>query len=847
MLNYIIGLSVFHQGHDQIGAFDAVLSPNSQPFSPDPPSVRKHVIKYHTLNAALAALLSTSPLPAVPATTQPAQNLPFTESAAAYHWDNVVIGGGGWMVALAVHPKIPDLLWLGSDVSGPWKREPGRDRWRAQAWNQWTPRNLSGIGGLALDPRDGNTVYVERGDPSSTGKKGLFVTRDGGQTWSLALNKYSLSNSGQARKWGPSIAVDPNNPDVVYWGTFRDGVWRSLDAGKTWQQVMSPPVLLEGQKPGVLDPGVRCVAIDRTRKIEGRSAIVYASLSGKALPAKPPADRPAERLLPDAVRGIYQSTDGGNTFRQLTAFNALPRNPKAIRHLDCGTDGVLFVSHEAGLARLDRNGWKDVTPPSATAFDQGGLAVNPTHPKEVLFIGRTKPQGQGKYYHQSIFRSRDGGETWNWVSNDDNQIGVGAPLPWNKKMPVPASGSGLAFDPLHSGRVYLLDAFMVYQTDDIWAEKPVFDALWKGVDNTVVLTLCTPPASPDGTAPVLLSGVSDIRGFRHADIHQPPSGYVEASTGTSYDWTTYVTGYDYCERNPAVIMCAKHDEKMGPGKVLRSTDGGQTWQKMTDPIGRNYGGAKIAVSATWAGSTDTLKAVLVPGNGQLPRYTRDGGKTWAVCKAADGAELKPFSYIPHAYSFSQYVAADRVDGDTFYLYRFSGTFWVSRDGGATWKEKDFKKVHADIWDSKSPPTIQAAPGRAGEVWAAMSGFGIRRSRDFGETWEALPGIVQINHNETKDSDNGRPCLVTFGAPAPGKPANEPTVFVFAKLPGEETHSLLRSSDITAEKLSDMTWERVQKWEFGGILPNMMQGSRQKFGQIFMSGADHGIIYGEPPK
>jgi hypothetical protein len=45
----------------------------------------------------------------------------------------------------------------------------------------------------------------------------------------------------------------------------------------------------------------------------------------------------------------------------------------------------------------------------------------------------------------------------------------------------------------------------------------------------------------------------------------------------------------------------------------------------------------------------------------------------------------------------------------------------------------------------------------------------------------------------------------------------------------------------------MKWQRVQKWEFGGILPNMMQGSRQNFGQIFMSGAEHGIIYGEPQR
>ena len=105
-------------------------------------------------------------------------------------------------------------------------------------------------------------------------------------------------------------------------------------------------------------------------------------------------------------------------------------------------------------------------------------------------------------------------------------------------------------------------------------------------------------------------------------------------------------------------------------------------------------------------------------------------------------------------------------------------------------------------------------------------------------------IVSSDQHNEGARDDGRPCLVTFGAPALGKPANEPTVFIFARLPGEESHSLLRSGDIAAAKISDMKWERVEKWEFGGMLPNFMQGSRQKFGQIFMSGANHGVIYGE---
>jgi hypothetical protein len=345
----------------------------------------------------------------------------------------------------------------------------------------------------------------------------------------------------------------------------------------------------------------------------------------------------------------------------------------------------------------------------------------------------------------------------------------------------------------------------------------------------------------------LLSGLADVRGFRHADIHQAPPRIVEPTVSTEYDWCTYVTGYDYCEGNPAVIMCAKAGDNRKTGKVMLSEDGGQTWRLTTYPIPKvNAGGSKIAVSATWNGSVDTLKAVFAPGAKQTPRYTHDGGKTWKVCKTAAGTDLPHVSVLDHPFSFAQFVAADRVDGNTFYLYNpWSGTFWVSRDGGATWNEKNFSGQKVPDYDSFSPFSIQAAPGRAGEVWAAMSGFGIKRTRDFGDSWETLQGVVKIGDNQANDPANGRPCMVSFGAPAPGRPASEPTLYVFVKLAGDETHSLLRSADIAMEKLGDFTWERVQKWDFGGIRPNLLQGSRQKYGQVFMSASEHGVIYGEP--
>ena len=121
---------------------------------------------------------------------------------------------------------------------------------------------------------------------------------------------------------------------------------------------MAPPALPARQKPETLDPGVRCLAIDPSSEIEGRSAIVYAGLTcGLPEPAPP--------------RGLYRSTDGGDSFQRVPEFDALPGSPKQTRFMHCGTDGTLFVNHELGLARLDKGGLKSITPPTAAYFDEG--------------------------------------------------------------------------------------------------------------------------------------------------------------------------------------------------------------------------------------------------------------------------------------------------------------------------------------------------------------------------------------------------------------------------------------------------------------------------------------------
>jgi photosystem II stability/assembly factor-like uncharacterized protein len=257
--------------------------------------------------------------------------------------------------------------------------------------------------------------------------------------------------------------------------------------------------------------------------------------------------------------------------------------------------------------------------------------------------------------------------------------------------------------------------------------------------------------------------------------------------------------------------------------VLRSEDGGQNWKQVTDPLpGKNHGGAKIAISAT-----DPNRAVMLFGANNGLRFTSDGGQTWQMCRVAGTNQPMP-GFHPHdfAYNFARFIAADKVDGNTFYAYRKEGgVLWTSRDGGATWSPAcDLPDVepHDDI----SPLNVVAVPGRAGEVWVALAGHGIYRSTDFGQNFTRVPQFR-----------GSRPNLVSFGKPTPGRPDSESTIYVLGQAEGDAEIGFYRSTDM------GRTWQVIDRKLHGGNLGSTLSADRQNFGRIYVGSA--GIYFLQP--
>ena len=333
---------------------------------------------------AASAAPSPSASPTAPP-TPPYNRLAFREVGPAV--------AGGRVTSVAGVANDPKLYYLGSAGGGVWKTVNGGATWTPL----FDKQSVSSIGAVAIDPRNHNVVWVGTGETNPRNDvswgDGVYKSIDGGKTWT---NVGLTSTRAIA-----SIVIDPRNPDTVIVGALGDvfadsperGVYRTTDGGKTWTKT-----LYVGPQSGVSELVATPTAPD----------VLYAGIWQFQR-------KPWTFTSGGDADGIWKSTDDGTTWTRLTG-HGLPTgltgriglavaqsNPSRVYALIESKDGILWRSDDAGASwqLMTKNTLVDQRP-----FYFSHLRVDPTDANHVYGVS------------EELSESKDGGKTFKSIAKD---------------------------------------------------------------------------------------------------------------------------------------------------------------------------------------------------------------------------------------------------------------------------------------------------------------------------------------------------------------------------------------------------------------------------------------------
>jgi photosystem II stability/assembly factor-like uncharacterized protein len=263
--------------------------------------------------------------------------------------------------ALAVHPTIPRLLYLGSE-QGLFQSEDGADNWKRVD----SPLNGLQIWSILLLPADPKVLLV------GTCPSRLFRSEDGGRTWTEPAVRIRQECPRIMQTRVTSLLADPAEPHTIWAGVEIDGVYQSRDAGRTWEHY--------GQ--GLSSQDIH------------------------ALVAVGP-----QRLLASTNNDVNVSTDQGKSWQPLELHRTLPLPYFRGMAQQCGRPEVMLLGNGDAppgmtgvVARSSDGGrtWRPAEMPDRANSTMWNFA---THPADADLIYASSVSGQ-------VYRSTDGGSRW---------------------------------------------------------------------------------------------------------------------------------------------------------------------------------------------------------------------------------------------------------------------------------------------------------------------------------------------------------------------------------------------------------------------------------------------------
>ena len=313
------------------------------------------------------------------------------------NWQTLDVGGGGWVTGISIAND--GTMVVRTDTNG------------AYLWNgsQWVQLITTSSMPAAFD-FSGEGVYEIQVAPSNSSI--MYMTFDGyvfkttnkGTTWTqtafAGFNDFGDASNDSYRMNGQKMAIDPNNPNIVYVGTPSNGMYVTTNGGSTWSQVSAIPAAAGEGFNIVFDPAVGGV-------VSGVTQTIFASSYGN---------------------GVYESTNGGAT------WTALSGGPTNVEFAAVSSTGVYYAASDGNLWSYASGTWKELI--SGNNGGQGiqAVAVNPSNPNEIVAVA---PSGY-------LNISYNAGSTWTGLMWSSNEV-TSADIPWLADAQRSTAGRGITF------------------------------------------------------------------------------------------------------------------------------------------------------------------------------------------------------------------------------------------------------------------------------------------------------------------------------------------------------------------------------------------------------------------
>ena len=574
---------------------------------------------------------------------------------------------GGRSAAVTGVPNKPNLYYFGATGGGVWKTQDGGNKWE----------NISdgffggSIGSVSVAKSDPNVIYVGGGEKTVRGNVssgyGVWKSLDAGKTWNFS----GLKNSRHI----PRITIDPNNHDIVYAGVLGNiykssderGLYKSVDGGKNWKKI-----LYSNEDSGIVD-----LIIDPTN-----SRVIYASTWNV---------RRTPYSLSSGGEGsaLWKSEDSGDTWKEISLNKGFPDS----------TLGII------------------------------GVTVSPVNNEKVWAIVENKDKG-------GLYLSNDGGESWELINNE-------------RKLRQRAWYYTRVYaDTQDENLVYVLNVRYHKSTNSGKSFK-TYNAphgdhhdLWISPENPERMII-----GDDGGAQV-----SYDRGESWSTyMNQPTSQFYRVTTDNSFPYRIYAAQQD----NSTIRI----NHRSSNGSITESdwepTAGGESAHIAVDPLNNEI---------IYGGSYD----------GFLTRVNHESGSVRAINVWPDNPMGHGAEGMKYRFQWNFPIIFSKHNPKK--LYTFSNQVHVTENEGQSWDiiSPDLTRNDPNKLKSSGGPitqdntsveyyctifAAQESPLKEGLIWVGSDDGLIHLTKNAGETWDnitpkKMPEWMMINSIEPSSFDEG---------------------------------------------------------------------------------------------